>query len=190
MMSIKDANRRKVMKNLLASAGLAVAFSTAVLAHEVEMNDHDRDELQVVDFVDTERYLGTWYEVAAIPQWFQRDCIKSRAEYSLLDSGDIKVVNLCSTKDNEKRIEGKAWITDNVTNAKLKVQFFWPFSGNYWIIELDSEYQFAVVGEPDRDALWILSRTPQPDQEILEELLYRVEFIHGYDRDRIKISSW
>jgi len=77
--------------------------------------------------------------------------------------GAIDVVNACrkNTLDGkESSIRGKAWIVDKTTNAKLKVQFFWPFAGVYWIIELDKDYQWAVVGHPDRTYYWILSRTP------------------------------
>lgn len=144
--------------------------------------------LEVVPRVDIPRYLGTWYEIATIPQRFQRGCVGVTAHYSLRDDGAIDVVNVCrkDTLDGKERsVRGKAWIVDRATNAKLKVRFFWPFSGAYWIIELDTDYQWAVVGHPDRTYYWILSRTPQMDPALYDELLRRAA-AKGYDVSKIK----
>ena len=123
----------------------------------------DTQSLTVVDSVDVERYIGTWYEIASYPAWFAKECTAATAEYSLRENGKIRVINRCrkrSMDGPQKEAKGKAEIVDTVTNAKLKVWFFWPFKGNYWIIDLDEDYQWAVVGEPKRKYLWILSRTP------------------------------
>jgi apolipoprotein D and lipocalin family protein len=144
--------------------------------------------LEVVPSVDVQRYLGTWYEIATIPQRFQKGCVGVSAHYSLRDDGDIDVVNACrkETLDGKERsVRGKAWIVDKTTNAKLKVRFFWPFSGAYWIIELDKDYQWAVVGHPNRSYLWILSRTPQMDGPLYDDLLKRIA-AKGYDLSKIK----
>lgn len=144
--------------------------------------------LEVVPRVDVPRYLGTWYEIATIPQRFQRGCVGVTAHYSLRADGDIDVVNVCR-KDRldgkERSVRGKAWIVDRTTNAKLKVRFFWPFSGAYWIIELDKDYEWAVVGHPNRNYLWILSRTPQMDAGVYDELIRRIA-AKGYDTSRVK----
>jgi len=144
--------------------------------------------LEVVPHVDLRRYLGTWYEIATIPQRFQKGCVGVTAEYALRNDGDIDVVNTCrqDTLDGKVRsVRGKAWVVDKATNAKLKVRFFWPFSGAYWIIELDPEYRWAVVGHPGRGYLWILSRTPQMDGALYDEIIRRVT-AKGYDTSRIK----
>ncbi|MBS1226412.1 MAG: Lipocalin family protein [Candidatus Aminicenantes bacterium] len=144
--------------------------------------------LEVVPGVDLQRYLGTWYEIATIPQRFQKGCVGVSAHYSLREDGAIDVVNSCrkGTLDGkEKSIRGKAWIVDRTTNAKLKVRFFWPFTGAYWIIELDEDYQWAVVGHPDRTYYWILSRTPQMDAALYDELIRRAA-AKGYDVSKIK----
>jgi apolipoprotein D and lipocalin family protein len=144
--------------------------------------------LEVVPRVDIGRYLGTWYEIATIPQRFQKGCVGVSAHYSLREDGAIDVFNVCrkGTLDGkEKSIRGKAWIVDRTTNAKLKVRFFWPFTGAYWVIELDRDYQWAVVGHPDRTYYWILSRTPQMDAGLYDELIRRAA-AKGYDTSKIK----
>jgi apolipoprotein D and lipocalin family protein len=144
--------------------------------------------LAVVPYVDLDRYIGTWYEIATIPQRFQKDCVGVAATYTLRDDGKIDVLNKCRKKtlDGElKEAKGKAWVVDKKTNAKLKVQFFWPFKGDYWIVELDADYQYAVVGHPGRKYLWILSRVPQMDESLYQDLLQRVAN-KGYDLSLIK----
>jgi apolipoprotein D and lipocalin family protein len=146
--------------------------------------------LEVVPYVDLQRYLGTWYEIATIPHFFQKGCVAVTAEYSLRTDGDIAVINKCRKKTLDgpvKTANGKAWVVDKATNAKLKVRFFWPFSGDYWIIELDSNYQWAVVGAPDRDYLWILCRTPRMDEALYADLLARAT-AKGFDVGRLKLT--
>ena len=144
--------------------------------------------LEVVPYVELNRYIGTWFEIATIPQRFQKDCVAVTARYTLRDDGKIDVLNKCRKKtlDGEpKEAKGKAWVVDKRTNAKLKVQFFWPFKGDYWIIELDADYQYAVVGHPGRKYLWILSRAPQMDESLYRDLLQRIAN-KGYDLSLIK----
>ncbi len=150
--------------------------------------DARMDPLDVVPHVDLQRYLGTWYEIATIPQRFQKGCVGVTAEYSLRKNGDIQVVNTCyrETLDGEVRTaRGRARVVDKRTNAKLKVSFFWPFWGAYWIIGLDADYRWAIVGHPDRTYLWILSRSPQMDDVLYDELL-RLIAGKGYDLARIQ----
>ena len=130
--------------------------------------------LQTVTSVDLERYLGKWYEIASYPAWFQEGCTATTAQYSLLPDGNIRVVNRCRKGRPDgplKESKGKAEVVDAATNAKLKVWFFWPFKGDYWIIDLDPEYQWVVIGEPKRKYLWILSRMPQMDQATVDRLV-------------------
>jgi apolipoprotein D and lipocalin family protein len=147
--------------------------------------------LEVVSEVDLDRYAGQWYEIASFPQRFQRGCVASMAHYARRDDGRIRVENACRDGSFEaewRRAEGVAWVTNpDESNAKLKVQFFWPFRGDYWIIELDSEYRYAAVGHPSRDYLWILSRTPALDRQIYEQLLARIA-AHGFDTGRLNLT--
>jgi apolipoprotein D and lipocalin family protein len=143
--------------------------------------------LQTVSKVDLERYMGTWYEMASFPQRFQKGCVASMATYSLRKDGKVDVLNQCrnETLDGKLRsAKGKAWVIDKQTNAKLKVSFFWPFSGDYWIIDLGSDYQYAVVGHPNRTYLWILSRKKQIDPGTYEAILQRLKE-QRYDISRL-----
>jgi apolipoprotein D and lipocalin family protein len=134
--------------------------------------------LTVVPYVDLKRYTGTWYEIARYPHRFQEGCVGSRATYILRDDGKISVLNECYDKTFSGKIrsaKGKAWVIDKKTNAKLKVSFFWPFSGDYWIIDLGKNYEYAVVGHPKRKYLWILSRTKTMERSVYEAILSRLK---------------
>jgi apolipoprotein D and lipocalin family protein len=134
--------------------------------------------------VDLNRYVGKWYEIARYENSFQKNCVATTATYSMRPDGNIRVLNQCriSSPDGElKSAEGKSWITENTTNAKLKVSFFWPFSGDYWIIELGENYDYAVIGHPGRKYLWILSRTPQMNEELYKHIIERLAMKHSYD---------
>lgn len=144
--------------------------------------------LSVVQGVDLDRYLGKWFEIASYPAWFAKNCTGVTAEYSRREGGGIKVVNRCykSALDGPlKEARGRAKVVDSESNAKLKVSFFGPFWGDYWIVDLDSEYRWAVVGEPKRKYLWILSRTPTLEQDTLDGILSRLP-TKGYDTDRLQ----
>lgn len=144
--------------------------------------------LETVKHVDVQKYMGKWYEIASFPQSFQKGCTCTMAEYSLNDNGTVKVSNSCNVDGKRKNSTGKAWITDKSTNAKLKVQFFWPFSGKYWIIDLADDYSYAVVGHPNRKYLWILSRTPKMSRELYNDIVARTE-AKGFDVSKLNITD-
>jgi apolipoprotein D and lipocalin family protein len=158
---------------------------TAVLAMGFQTSAVAASELQTVSFVDVNRYLGKWYEIGSIPQIFQAGCTGVTAEYSLNDDGSVKVFNFCRLLDPEIglpiSIEGKAVPVDE-SNSKLTVSFFKGLTeGDYWVLELDPNYQWALVGEPSRKSLFILSRTPTLDEGIYQDLLNAAAEKHGYD---------
>lgn len=144
--------------------------------------------LRTVPQVDLERYLGRWYEIASYPQRFQRWCTGTTATYSLREDGRINVVNRCnehSLSGEERVVEGVARVAERDTNAKLEVSFFGPFWADYWIIVLDEDYEYAAVGHPSRDSLWILSRRPTMSPVRYQAILAEVEAL-GYDRRRLR----
>jgi len=135
-------------------------------------------ELETVEHVDIERYMGTWYEIAKFPQRFEDGLVGITATYSLLPNGKVRVLNSGYVGDFNGKLrtaKGKAWVVDKKTNAKLKVSFFWPFAGDYWIIELGKNYEYAVISENSRKYLWILSRTPQMDESVYEGIVQRLK---------------
>jgi apolipoprotein D and lipocalin family protein len=132
---------------------------------------------ETVNYVDLKKYIGLWYEIAKIPNSFQDQCIKgTTAEYSIKENGEIKVVNSCIDEDGElDEAEGIAKVVDKKSNAKLEVSFVsflgWrPFWGDYWIIGLDENYKWAIVGHPEREYGWILSRTKEPDDKTMNRI--------------------
>lgn len=151
-------------QGLLAVTMLLVACAT-----------NGQPKLDAVPQVDLNRYLGRWYEIASFPQRFQKGCTDSRADYRLRDDGAVEVLNSCLKDGKVDTAKGKAWVVDATTNAKLKVSFFWPFRGDYWIIELGKDYEYAVVSAPSMNYLWVLSRTPKMDESRYQEIVGRLK---------------
>lgn len=148
-----------------------------------------------VPHVDLERYAGRWYEIARVPNRFQDQCARDVvAEYQIDEDGRIRVINSCAEEDGKmSRARGVAKIVDQETNARLKVSFvsflgIRPFWGDYWILGLGDQYEYAVIGTPDRKYGWILARRPDPDPETLEAA-WRVVEEQGYDVTRFVRSS-
>lgn len=153
-------------KEVLATMALIGITAVAIKAQN--------KPLATVGHVDLNKYLGKWYEIAAFPQSFQKGCSCTSAVYSLRSDGSIDVKNTCLKEGKIKTATGKAVVKDKTTNAKLSVTFFWPFSGKYWIIALAPDYSYAVVGHPNRDYLWILSRKPVMDDQTYRYLVTTV----------------
>ncbi|WP_349926998.1 lipocalin family protein [Acinetobacter sp. A1-4-2] len=145
--------------------------------------------LQTVEKVELDKYLGVWYEVARKPLYFQNKCDRDvTATYTLNENGNVVVDNRCYTKEgNLTQSIGEAFIENAPFNSKLTVSFLpeairWlPFGrGDYWVLKLDENYQTVLVGEPRRKYMWVLSRTPQPDQAVVNEYLEYAKSL-GYD---------
>ena len=144
----------------------------------IYMDKQPVSPLLTVADVDLQRYIGVWHEIARYPNRFQENCFGSRATYALRNDGAISVLNECYDSSFEgklRSVEGKAKVVDAASNAKLKVSFFWPFSGDYWIIELGKDYEYAVIGHPKRKYLWILSRSTTIDETVYEGILSRLK---------------
>ncbi len=171
------------MKKLLYFLALILSYSTI-----------SAQEIKTVENVNLSKYVGLWYEVAKIPNRFQKQCVKgTTAQYKLLPDGNIEVINSCLTKDGEKDVaEGVARIVDKKSNSKLEVSFvsifglrlFW---GDYWIIDIGDNYDYAVVATPSRKYGWILSRTPKLDKEKLDQAFHSLQSV-GYDISKFEMS--
>jgi len=173
-----------VIKEMMANLIVITVIIGTVLALAAGVDR--KSGLEVVGSVDLSRYAGRWYEIARLPNRFEKKCVDSvTATYTLRSDGKVGVVNRCRKANGEyTTASGKAKIVDKKTNAKLKVTFFWPFYGDYWILDLGSNYEYAVVGAPNRDYLWILSRTPQLDEQLYQGLLTKMA-ARGFDTERM-----
>jgi apolipoprotein D and lipocalin family protein len=170
-------------RSLLLLAGLALLAGCATTTERLHL-----PPLRPVESVDLQRYLGTWYEIARYPQSFQAGCTGTTATYSMLPDGDIDVFNQCRVGSLDgplKEAHGRARVAKGRGPSELEVSFFRPFWADYWVIDLDSAYAYAVVGHPGRDYLWILSRTPTLPDATYAAILERLR-AQGYDLVRLE----
>lgn len=182
-------NMKKKVVYLLGFAGILVIGLTAF----TQVKAQTKTKVTTVSSVDIIRYAGKWYEIAKYPNRFQKKCVaNTTAVYNLIGGGNIEVINSCQTQEGKvDEATGRGKIADKNTNAKLKVRFapsyisFLPFVwGDYWIIDLEPNYQYAVVGTPKRDYLWILSRTPELDENTYQGILNRIKE-QGFDPNKL-----
>jgi apolipoprotein D and lipocalin family protein len=180
--------RRRVAQRWAAAAAIVVAVTLQPAAAHAQKPA----SVRTVPFVDLDRYLGDWFETARLPNRFQRECVGDvRATYGRRSDGLLDVVNWCRTAEGETEARGVARIVDERASAKLKVRFapawlsWLPMVwGDYWIIGLAPDYSWAVVGDPSRNYLWILARTPRLDDESIEAALLLAR-TNGYDVERL-----
>ncbi|MFG6431769.1 lipocalin family protein [Roseateles sp. LYH14W] len=142
--------------------------------------------LPTVASVDLARYAGAWYEIALLPNRFQKQCVADTQARYRLDGERVEVFNRCRMADGRvDDIKGHAKVVDGSGNAKLRVTFFWPFYGDYWVLALDPDYRQVLVGAPNRKYAWVLARTPQLDDSALEALLDRAAAL-GFEKTSFK----
>lgn len=167
-----------------------VALLTLLSSCVSSQHGNQLPPLQTVSQVDLHHYVGLWYEIGRYPNSFQKGCQDSTAMYTVRPDGKIDVVNSCRDEQDGslREAKGRAWVVDKNSNARLKVSFFWPFRGDYWIIDLGREYEYAVVGTPNRRYLWILSRTPEMHPDILEKIVQNIEK-QGFVRSNLLLNN-
>ena len=163
------------MNNRVFSA-LAGLFACSACAAQPQTN------LSTVDSLDLNRYMGRWYEIAAYPQWFERDMTHVRATYTL-EKEFVRVENSGVRRGRTKTAVGKAKVVE--APSKLKVSFFGPFYAPYWVVGLADDYSWAVVSDPRQKTLWILSRTPRMDSALYETITERLA-AQGFDLNKLK----
>lgn len=153
--------------------------------------------VKTIASLDVPRYLGTWYEIAKFPNWFQKKCVSNtKAVYTAKSDGNLQVLNSCKTASGEiSEAEGLARQIGAKDSPKLEVRFapewlsFLPLVwGDYWVIDLDSQYQVAAVSDPRREYLWVLSRTPQIDPKVYADLLQRLKQ-QQFDIQKLELTS-
>ncbi len=131
--------------------------------------------------IDVARYAGTWHEIARFDTFFERGCRGATATYALMANGDLGVTNACvDSAGRRKEVHGKAWVSNPKVPGKLRVQFFWPFSAPYWVLDVGPDYDWALVGGPDRSTCWILARAPAISAPLYDRLV-RELLERGYD---------
>lgn len=152
--------------------------------------------VKTIAALDVPRYLGTWYEIAKFPNWFQKKCVgNTRAVYSTRPDGNLRVLNSCKQADGEtSEAEGTARQIGAKDSPKLEVRFapawlsFLPMVwGDYWVIDLDTQYQVAAVSDPKREYLWVLSRTPQLDPKVYDDLIRRLQ-VQQFDVRKLELT--
>lgn len=184
---LNEKSSEKFISKLIVTATI-YACVTTVLTSCSTANEAALAPMPVVASVEVSRYLGSWHQVAWIPNSFQGDCASDTQATYTLDGKDLRVQNQC--KDlNGKTTEaiGIAKIVEGTNNAKLRVSFFRPFYGNYWVLALDPDYQWVLVGEPKRTFGWVLARDKQLAPATLNHILDRAVAL-GYERAAFKVS--
>lgn len=171
-----------------------IGLTFAVLSSLSACNTADRvsesplPTLSAVSNVDVPRYLGTWYQQALIPNRFQATCVSDTSATYLADGDGLVVINQCRRADRQvEKANGVAKIVEGSNNAKLRVSFFRPFYGDYWVLALDPDYNWVLVGEPKREFGWVLSRGTKLDEVTFNQILDRAVAL-GYDRTAFKRS--
>ncbi|NHB58175.1 lipocalin family protein [Acinetobacter shaoyimingii] len=177
---------------IVAGGAILVGLGAATMAYA------KNEPLATVEKVELDKYLGKWYEVARKPLYFQNKCDRDvTATYTLNENGNVDVDNRCYGKDGKlNQSVGEAFVQNAPQNSKLKVSFLpsairWlPVGrGDYWVLKLDENYQTVLVGEPKRKYMWVLSRTPHPDEQVVTEYLNYAKSV-GYDlSDLIKTQQ-
>ena len=141
-------------------------------------------ELPTVNKLNVDSYLGKWYEIQRFPHSFEKDLQCVTAEYKLKENGKINVINSGYKNGKKDVANGTAWQTNENKPGELKVRFFWPFSGDYYIIDVD-ENKYSLVGSPNRKYLWILARTPDLKQETVTKLREKANSL-GFDISKLE----
>jgi apolipoprotein D and lipocalin family protein len=182
----KHGTNSMIRKLLLTSA--AAAGFVALLSACSTSNEANLAPMPVVASVDVAKYLGTWHQVAWIPNSFQGDCASETQATYTLDGKDLRVQNQCKDAAGKTtEAIGIAKIVEGSNNAKLRVSFFRPFYGNYWVLALDPDYKWVLVGEPKRTFGWVLARDNKLDPATLNQILDRAVAL-GYERAAFKMS--
>lgn len=186
--------KNKQLATLLCLGALSALGNVSAAENESPTSSNT---LRTIPSLDVSRYMGTWHEIAKYPNWFQKKCTGgTKADYSLMSDGRVKVINRCRIADGEmSEAVGVARQVGASNSPKLEVRFapvwlsFLPFVwGDYWVIELDEDYQLVAVSEPKREYLWILSRTPKADPMSYNTLLTKLRQM-GFDVHKLEVTQ-
>ena len=158
-------------------------FALLISTFSISSAFAEEKRLEAVSNLDLKKFQGVWYEIAHNPWFPENNCFSMIAHYKLIKDKKIEVTNICRKNgfDGEiSKIKGKAWLVDPNINSKWEVQFIWPFTLDYWVIDLEEDYKYAVIGEPDKENIWILSRKPIMKKSLLVKIIKKTK-MKGYD---------
>ncbi|MFZ8932296.1 MAG: lipocalin family protein [Bacteriovoracaceae bacterium] len=151
--------------------------------------------LPTANYVEIERYVGKWYTITTLPQFFSLNCAGQTAEYEIVAPGKISVLNTCIKRSGKTRtIEGQAYVTNTLTNAELEVSFnsfftrLFKVKGEYIIIKLDRDYEYVMVGSSNRKSLWIMSKSPKMPKKVLNSYIALAKKL-GFKTNKLKAST-
>ena len=168
--------------------GLLIGPIIAILIPIIPSRSLSTIPLKVVLNVELDKYTGRWYEISHLPNHFQKDCTDTIATYRLKDDGTIEVINECLKNGENYSVKGIAKVVNKKTPAILKVKFFGPFWGDYWIIELGKDYDYAVIGSPSRRYMWVICRNIKMDPELYNNILQRMN-TRGFNIDNLVLTK-
>ena len=177
---------RIILKSLKMKKFISIIILFVVLINALVISSlfaEENKNLKVVSNLDLNKFQGVWYEIAHNPWFPENNCFAMIAHYKIIEDNKIEVTNICRKYgfDGEiSKIKGKAWLVDQAIKSKWEVQFIWPFTLDYWVIDLEENYNYAVIGEPDKENFWILSRKPIMEKNILTKIIEKTN-LKGYD---------
>ena len=172
-----------ILKKIIFIVLINVLVISSAIAEE-------NKNLKVVSNLDLHKFQGVWYEIAHNPWFPEKNCFAMIAHYKLIEDSKIEVTNICRKhgfNGEISKIVGKAWLVDQSITSKWEVQFIWPFSLDYWVIDLEENFNYAVIGEPDKENFWILSRKPIMEKGLLAKIIAQSK-MKGYDLSNLILT--
>ena len=172
-----------ILKKIIFIVLINVLVISSAIAEE-------NKNLKVVSNLDLHKFQGVWYEIAHNPWFPEKNCFAMIAHYKLIEDSKIEVTNICRKhgfNGEISKIVGKAWLVDQTITSKWEVQFIWPFSLDYWVIDLEENFNYAVIGEPDKENFWILSRKPFMEKGLLAKIISQSK-MKGYDLSNLILT--
>ena len=176
------------MKKLILIIFLFIVLINVLVISSASAEENKK--LKVVSNLDLHKFQGVWYEIAHNPWFPENNCFAMIAHYKLIEDNKIEVTNICRKhgfNGEISKIVGKAWLVDQTITSKWEVQFIWPFSLDYWVIDLEENFNYAVIGEPDKENFWILSRKPIMEKGLLSKIIAKSE-MKGYDLSNLILT--
>ena len=172
-----------ILKKIIFIVLINVLVISSAIAEE-------NKNLKVVSNLDLHKFQGVWYEIAHNPWFPEKNCFSMIAHYKVIEDSKIEVTNICRKhgfNGEISKIVGKAWLVDQTITSKWEVQFIWPFSLDYWVIDLEENFNYAVIGEPDKENFWILSRKPIMEKGLLAKIIAQSK-MKGYDLSNLILT--